>query len=123
MIFTYIGQENRGSGTVQHIRVYRYLSGQKPRIISFTENVSTEDIYLDSNSLLPVAFSFSAHPDDDASTNIALEIDFSNYQVVNGVQVPMHVQRFVAGGLALDIVATGAILNSGLSDSPFSIQQ
>ena len=67
-------------------------------MISFTQAVSTEDMYLDGTSLLPVAFISNVHPDNDASTNIALEIDFSNYQVVNGVQIPMHVQRLISGG-------------------------
>ena len=57
-------------------------------------------MYLDGTSLLPVAFHIlNVHPDNDASTNIALEIDFSNYQVVNGVQIPMHVQRLISGGV------------------------
>jgi hypothetical protein len=122
LIFTYIGLESWGNGSVQHIRAYRYLSGQKASVISFTESMSTEDIYLDSVSFLPVAFTFNVHPDGDASTNIPLEIDFSNYKTVNGVQIPFHVQRLISGGLALDIVVTSAVVNSGLSDVPFAIQ-
>ena len=122
LIFTYVGLENRGNGTVQHIRVYRYLSGQKAPLIALTKTVSSEDIYLDSTSLLPVAFAFNVHPDDDASTKIAVTINFSRYQVLNGVQIPMHVQRLISGGLALDVVVTSAVVNSGLSDAPFAIQ-
>ena len=84
--------------------------------------MSSEDIYLDSTSLLPVAFAFNVHPDDDASTKIAVTINFSRYQVLNGVQIPMHVQRLISGGLALDVVVTSAVVNSGLSDAPFAIQ-
>lgn len=122
MIFTYVGLERRDGGTVQHLRAYRYLSGQKADVTALTQNVSTEDIYLDSTSLLPVAFTFNAHPDDDAATNIALEIDFSNYRSVNGVQVPMRVQKLISGGLALDIVVKSVVVNSGLGDGPFAIQ-
>jgi len=122
LIFTYVGLENRGNGTVQHIQVYRYLSGQKATLIALTQAVSTENIYLDSTSLLPVAFTYNTHPDDDASTRISVEIDFSNYKAVNGVQIPMHVQKFISGELALDIVLTRAVLNSGLSDGLFAVQ-
>jgi hypothetical protein len=97
LIFSYVGLENRGNGTVQHIQVYRYLSGQKPAVIALTQAVSTENIYLDSNSLLPVAFTYNTHPDNDASTKISVEIDFSNYQAVNGVQIPMHIQKLISG--------------------------
>jgi hypothetical protein len=122
LIFTYVGMEKRGNGRVWHIRVYRYSSGQRAHVISFNKTVSVENIYLDSTSLLPVAFTFNVHPDNDASTNIALEIDFSNYHTVNGVQIPMRVRRLISNGLALDIVVTSATLNSGLSDAPFAIQ-
>jgi hypothetical protein len=76
---------------------------------------------LDSSSLLPVAMTFNTHADDDAFTNIALEIDFSMYQRVNGVQVPFHIQKLISGGLAVDITVQTVALNSGLSDSLFSI--
>jgi hypothetical protein len=80
------------------------------------------DIYLDFASLLPVAFVFNVHPDDDATTNIGVEIDFSSYEAVNGVQIPFHIQKLISNGLALDVVLSSAVLNSGLPDSYFAIQ-
>jgi hypothetical protein len=121
LIFTYVGPEIRESTSVQHIRVYRYVSGQRPLLTALMQAVSTEDIYLDSASLLPHAFTFNTHPDDDAMTDILIEIDFSNYQNVNGIQVPMRVQKLISGGLALDLVITNAVVNSGISDAPFTI--
>ena len=122
LIFSYVGQESRGAASVQHLRVYRYLAGKRPSFISLTQKVSTTDFYLDSASLLPVALTFNAHPDDDANTDISLEIDFSNYQPVDGVQTPLHIQKLISGGLALDLVVTSVSLNSGLPDSVFTIQ-
>jgi hypothetical protein len=122
VILTYVGLENRGTGSVQHIRAYRYLPSKRAATTALTASLSSEDIYLDSSSFLPVAFSFNTHPDDDEATNISLEIDFSNYQPVNGVQVPMRVQKRINGGLALDLTVTGVVVNSGLTDAPFAIQ-
>jgi len=122
VIFTNIGLENRGSGSVQHIRAYRYLPSKSAALTALTQTLSTEDIYLDSASLLPVAFSFNTHPDDDEATNILVEIDFSNFQTMNGVQVPMRVQKLINGGVAVDVTVTSAVLNSGLSDAAFAIQ-
>lgn len=65
---------------------------------------------------------FNTHPDDDANTNISLEIDFSNYQSSGGVQVPFHIQKLVSNGLALDVTVQSVAMNSGLSDDLFSIQ-
>jgi len=122
MILTYVGLESRDTGSVQHIRAYRYVPSKRAGTVALTTSLSTEDIYLDSTSLLPVAFSFNTHPDDDMATNILVEIDFFAYQSSNGVQVPMRVQKLINGGLALDIAVTSAAVNAGLSDAPFAIQ-
>jgi hypothetical protein len=122
VIFLYLGQEMRSGVSVQHIQTYRYLSGQRPATISLTQKVSTTDIYLDSTSILPVSILYNSHPDEDALTNIAVEIDFVNYQPVNGVQVPFRIQKLISGGLALQIDVTGASFNTGISDSTFAIE-
>jgi hypothetical protein len=70
----------------------------------------------------PGPFLFTRHPEDDALTDIAIAIVFSNYQTVNGIQVPFRVQRLVQNGLAVDLVLTGVTLNSGLPDSLFPVQ-
>ena len=58
--------------------------------------------------------------DDDASTNIAVEIDFSNYQLVNGILVPFHITKVWQGNPLLDFTVTNMAVNSGLPDSLFS---
>jgi hypothetical protein len=50
------------------------------------------------------------------------QILFSNYQNVNGVQVPYHIQELFNGSLLLDFTASAATINTGLSDSLFAIQ-
>lgn len=122
LVYTYVGQVSRNGTSVQHFQISRYLAGQKAAVISLTQQISTIDVYLDSDSFFPVAFSFNTHPDSDAMTNIAVEVDFSNYQNVNGVQVPFHIQKFLQGSLALDLTVTSAVFNSGLQDSLFAIQ-
>jgi hypothetical protein len=122
LIFFYIGAEDRNGEKVEHLQVYRYLAGQKPATIALTQQVSTTDFYLDSASLLPVAITFNTHADNDALTDIGLEIDFSKYQSVEGIQVPFHIQKLVWGGLAVDVTVESVAMNSGLSDELFSIQ-
>lgn len=122
LIFSYVGPESRGGVNVQHLRAFRYLAGQRATQIALTQRLSTMDIYLDFTSLLPRAFLFRRHPEDDALTDIAIAIVFSNYQMVNGVQVPLRIQRLVQNGLAVDLVLTGVTFNSGLPDSLFAVQ-
>jgi hypothetical protein len=122
LIFAYVGQETRNGAAVQHIRVYRYMASQKAAVITLIQQVSTADVYLDATTLLPTAVQFNSHPDNDATTNIAIEVDYSNYQLISGIQVPAHVQKFISGGLALDVTVASAIFNSGLADTLFTIQ-
>ena len=79
------------------------------------------DFYLDASTLLPVAIAFNAHPDNNALANLPIEVDFSNYQSINGVAVPMHIQRHQQGNLQVDLVVTGATFNTGLPLSIFNI--
>lgn len=118
LIFIYVGQETRNGATVQHIQSYRY----SPNDTATTQQLSTMNIYLDATSFLPSAFLFNVHPNDDSRENIAVEVDFSAYQALNGVQVPFRIQRYVAGNLGFDFSVTSVQFNSGLPDSLFAIQ-
>lgn len=116
-VFTYIGQEQHGGVTTQHIRVA--LAAQTGAL---NPQLGLTDFYLDPVSLLPLAVDFSIHPDNDANTNIPVEILFDNYQVVNGIQVPFHFQKTVNGGVILDVTVTSTLFNTGLLDGIFTLQ-
>lgn len=114
-IFSYLGQQKRGAVTAEHLRVYQQGLGPIPQL-------STMDFYLDTVSLLPLAVAFKQHPDNDLLTDIPVEVNFASYQPINGVQVPFHFQRMFNGGVVLDVTVTNAVLNTGVSDSVFSLQ-
>jgi hypothetical protein len=120
VVLSYIGAETRNGESVQHIQSYVYQSnplGLSPS----PQQLSTMDFYLDATTLLPSAVTFNAHPDNTATTNLLYEIDFSNYQTISGIVVPMHIQRYQQGNLMVDVIVTGALFNTGLSLSIFTI--
>ena len=117
----YVGQETRNGSSVQHIQLQRNSKIANPLLANLQVRLSTIDFYLDANSSLPVAETFKIHPDNDALTDIAIEVRFSNYQTLNGVLVPCRVQKFLNGGLVLDLVVGSVALNTGLSDSSFGL--
>ena len=121
VVLSYIGQETRNGAAVQHIQSYVYQANWPAGVTPSPQQLSTIDFYLDASTLLPVAEIFNAHPDSDASTNLTFEIDFTNYQSMSGVMVPMRIQRFQQGSLMVDLVLSGASFNTGLSLSAFSI--
>ncbi len=122
VVLSYAGLETRAGRSVQHLRSYRYVPAKSAFTTTLIEQQSTVDYYLDANSSFLLAMTFNAYSDDDQGVSFPVEVDFSNYQIVNGAQVPRHIQKLLNGGLVLDIVVTGVALNSGLADQLFAIQ-
>jgi len=119
IVLSYIGQETRNGQSVQHVQSYVYQSSQSPA--PSPQQLSMIDFYLDATTLLPTAVTFNAHPDNNAGSNIAIEIDFSQYQAFNGATVPMHIQKYVQGTLVIDLTISSVAFNSGLQLSTFTI--
>lgn len=121
IVLSYVGSETRAGTSVHHLRSYRYVAAKSTATTILIQQQSTVDYYFDTNSLLPISITFNAYSDDDIRVSFPVEIDFSNYQTINGAQIPMHIQKSLNGGLVLDIIVTGVTLNSGLSDQLFAI--
>jgi hypothetical protein len=120
-VATYIGHETRNGQAVEHLMVSQAPNtAAPPGALSF-QHLSQVDFFLDSSTFLPAAITFNVHPDNNALPNIPIEIGFSNYTVVNGVQVPFHIQKFINNSLTLDLQIDSAILNSGLSPATFAV--
>jgi hypothetical protein len=119
VVLSYVGPTTWNGESVQQIQSYVYQSTQSGLTPS-PQQLSTMNFYLDATTLLPVAVTLNAHP-DNATTNLLVEVDFSNYQTVSGVVVPMHIQKYQQGNLMVDVVVTAASFNTGLSLSIFTI--
>ena len=117
-IFKYIGQEQHGGVSVQHIAVFQTF---KHDSAGWLQGLTVMHFYLDLNSNLPLAAGFRVHPDSDMSYNIPSEVRFANYQSVSGIQIPFHIQSLLNGALSLDITVTNATFNTGLPDSLFTL--
>ena len=115
-IFKYLGQTQHNGVNAQHIQVFQVLT-----TYAVVQKLSATDFYLDPVSFLPVSVDFNMHSDVDVNTSIPVEINFANYQQVNGIQVPFHMERMLNGGVVLDITITSAAFNTGLPDSLFTL--
>jgi hypothetical protein len=118
-VLSYVGWETRNGSAVQHIRSYVCMPSRATLSPSI-QQLRGMDFYLDSATHLPVATVFNTHPNDAADSNIAIEIDFQNYQQIDGMQVPMRIRRFVQGTLLADISLDTASFNTGLSLATFA---
>jgi hypothetical protein len=119
---TYVGHEDHDGQAVEHLTTAQTFTIRPFAGAPTIAHLSQMDFFIDSTTLLPTAVTFNIHPDDDASLDIPIEVRFSDYRVVNGVQVPFHVQKFLNNGLILDLQFTTAVLNTGLSASQFGVR-
>jgi hypothetical protein len=118
-VFSYVGLEQHGGVSAQHIRVFQLPSGVTD--LRTAQRLSTVEFYLDPVSYLPLAVGFNTHADNDLNTDIPTETRFANYQTVNGIQFPFHIQRMLNGGVVLDVTVTNVSFNTGLLDSLFTL--
>jgi hypothetical protein len=117
----YIGPETKNGAAVYHVRLFRVVSSQSPSVTALAPNLSSEDLYLDAASYLPLFLDFNTHPDYDLNRNIPVEIAFSGYQNMSGVQVPTRIQKYLNGSLLLGLTISSAAVNSGLPASNFAV--
>jgi hypothetical protein len=121
-IVTYVGQETKDGHSVYHLSASRQFPDSEGSARTLAEHLTQTDIFLDISTLLPIAFDFSAHPDNDGALDIPAELLFSDYRTVSGIKIPFRVQKFLNNGLVLDLNFQNALVNSGLSGSSFNIQ-
>jgi hypothetical protein len=123
-VISYVGPETHDGQSVIHITAsqqFPTVSGDKANTATLMQKLTQTDIYLDATTFLPAIVAFSTHPDNNALLDIPVEIHFSSYQTVNGMQIPFHVQEFFNNSLALDLSFDSAVPNSGLSASAFAV--
>jgi hypothetical protein len=121
-VATYVGHETRKEQAVEHISVSQISSAQFTPGSPLLQHLTKVDFFLNSDSLLPVAIAFNIHPDDNALLDIPIEIEFNDYRVVSGAQVPYHIQKYLNNGLVLDFQAQSVTFNTGLTAAHFAAQ-
>lgn len=121
VVLSYIGQTTWNGRNVQQIQSYIFQPDWPAGVTPTAQQLSTMNFYLDAVTFLPVAVTFNAHPNNDANTNVSIEVDFSGYQGMNHVQVPTLIQKFSQGSLLVSLTVTGAAFNTGLPLSDFTI--
>lgn len=106
-----------------HFQIHGAALGNLPQ--SAAEQIAhlTEmDLYLDPGTLLPIRLDFNIHPDNNALVDIPISVHYSGYQTVNGVTVPMHIERFLNHLREYDLQVQSVAINTGLNQSEFSAQ-
>jgi hypothetical protein len=117
----YVGSEAKSGVAVIHLRLFRAVQNPSSGVNPTIQSLSTEDLYLDATSLLPLFLDFNVHPDTEFTRSIPVEIVFSSYQTMSGIAVPARIQKFLNGSLLLDLAVGSAAVNSGPPASEFAV--
>ena len=121
-VLTYVGQETRNGGSVIHLTANQQFPNVSADVAPSMQHLTQVEIYLDPATLLPVSYLYNLHPDNNALVDIPIEIRYTNYQTVSGLQVPFHIQKFINGTLAIDIQFQNATPNTGLTAAQITAQ-
>ena len=118
---SYLGTDTSKGTPLLHIQVARAPASQTADVTALILTLSTMDIYFDPQSFLPVVLDFNTHPDSNANVSLPVEIQFGNFQSVNGALVPFQIQKFLQRSLLLDLTVTNVVVNSGVPASTFTL--
>jgi hypothetical protein len=122
LLGSYVGLETLNGQSVHHISFAQPPDAAAGANASIIQHLTQIDLYLDPMTLLPVALSFATHPDNNELLDIPVQIQFSGYQNISGVQTPFHIQKFLNGSLSLDLQVQSATLNTGIPASAFGAE-
>jgi hypothetical protein len=117
---SYLGAETLDSLNVHHIAVTQ-LPPKFTTDPQLHQHLTQVDLYIDPSTFLPVALSFNLHPDENALSDIPVEIRYSDYRLVKGQQIPFHIQKFFNNTLQLDIQLDSATVNTGVPSTTFGV--
>jgi len=121
-VVTLVGEETKGGIAATHLTTIQQVPDVPADTAALEQHLSQTDVFLDAVSLLPIFLDFNIHPENNALLDMPVEIRFSDYRAVNGVQVPFHIQRYLNNTLILDIELQTVTVSSGLTASAFEIQ-
>ncbi len=106
-----IGTVGASEGTYRIIQAQVWPSDALPEDTAQIAATSATIVGLDPSSLLPMVVAYSVPTDSGAMSLIAIEIHYSDYHVVDGVQIPFTIQRYVNGSLQIQISLSSTQIN------------
>ena len=114
-----LGQISHDGQTVIHLELHLQLNSAQAPItaIDLAAKRTREDLYLDPATLLPVFLDY--HEPSAHGQPIRIEVHYGNYQLLHGLEIPFHIQRWMNGSLVMDMQVTQAQWNTGISNASF----
>ena len=87
----------------------------------FQSSVTKANFFIDPDTFSILSLQDRAYRKDHEPGDVPHEIQFSNYQILNGVRVPLSVTELVSGQQTVTIQLSQITFNSGLTDADFAL--
>lgn len=117
---TYIGPETLAGRSVQHIQVWNSFAS-RPHLRTLT-SFSLKDVWIDTTPHLPTKIAYLRRASGGLAPGIPMEVLFSNYNSVSGVQYPLQIQKSRNGTPWQTITIQSVTFNTGLSTAQFQVE-
>ena len=116
----YIGLENSGQQSLQHIRIQNTFASQT--VLQQFADFAVFDVWLDATTSLPQRISYVRRDGGGAAPRIPVAASFTRYQTISGVAYPSGIQISFNGTPWATITISNVTFNTGLTDSSFPLQ-
>lgn len=117
--YQYIGQETLNGESVQHVKTWDTFASNSH--LQQLAPFSTRDIWFDSTSGLPVKIAYVRQAGEGNVPKFPVELLFSTYTTVNGVQFPFQIHKSYNGTPWETISIQSVSFNTGLTDANFPV--
>ncbi len=97
------GSVGNATGTYRHLRLQLSTTDASDPITEDVSNQAAADLGLNPQTMLPAVLVYAMQPDNGAPISIPVQVVYSDYQLVSGINIPFVIQRYVNGQLQLAI--------------------
>jgi len=118
--YKYIQIEPISGISCHHIRTWNTFASQPD--FQYLSSFTVRDIWISTSTYLPVKIAYSLRAGTGATPTSSVEVFYSNYKTLGGIQYPFQISESLNGTPWIDISISTVSFNTGLTDSTFSLQ-
>jgi hypothetical protein len=116
----YLGLESLNGTSAHHIRIWTLPPTVKG--MEHLADFSAKNLWIDAATGLPVKVAYARREALGASPAIPLEISYSEYRNISGVQYPFHIEKSYNGTPWMTITINTVQFGRGLTDADFPVR-
>jgi hypothetical protein len=114
----YVGLETLDGAQVHHIHTQKVLANDQTGMFG---RLTRKDFFINAATFQLISTLDMVHPKNESDVDKSHEVDFSDYQTVDGVLVPFTISEIVIGQHTFTIQLQQVTFNGSVNDSDFNL--